>query len=143
MIAIDPGEHIGIVYGNFEESKVEGLTIEGDKRNLLLWNLLEKLNPDLIVYESFALRQSAAMKMVGSKFITIEVIGVIKLYCQLKNKNIMDLLPFAKKYCGFTDSPKDPKYKEINMVDNQLISEHTRDAYRLYNYYKLFGKKLQ
>ena len=142
VIAIDPGEHIGIVYKDLD-SAVFGLTIEGEQRNLQLWTLLFQLKPDVVVYESFALRQSAALKLVGNKFITTEVIGVIKLYCQWSKVQLVELQPSSKEYCGFSDSPKDPRFLEIKMVRGQKITEHTRDAYRLFNYYRLFGKKLK
>lgn len=137
-MTIDPGEHIGIVYtkNNF----IVGTTIEGDDRNSQLWFLLNEVKPTEIVYEKFALRASAAQKLVGNKFITCEVIGVIKLYCQLnKYVHLVGLDPYVKEYCGFSSNPKDPHYQDIEMLGNK-ITEHVRDAYRLYNYKKLFIK---
>ena len=156
VVAIDPGEHIGVVIAKTfsigelkkdldREYRARGITIEGDNRNIQLWRLLEAEKPDIIIYESFALRGDIANHLVGNKFVTCEVIGCIKLYFQLKNESLniklVSLLPGSKEYCGFSDSPKDPQFKNIEMIEG-TISEHVRDAYRLYRYYKLFGSKI-
>ena len=142
VMVIDPGDHIGVVIA--ENGVVGALTIDGDNRNAKLWGLLCHYQPSTIVYESFALRANVAQKLVGSKFITCEVIGVIKLYAQLKplEVTLKALLPSVKEYCGFSSNPKDTHYTEIQMLDDQRITEHVRDAYRLYSYYKLFGDKI-
>lgn len=138
IVTIDPGDHIGIILRDaFHE--IHGQTIEGVDRLIQLWKYLVDVRPDHIVFERFALRAKSAQKLVGNTFITCEVIGVIKLYCQLNNINYTELLPSSKEFCGFSSSPKDPRYLDIKMDNNQKISEHVRDAYRLYNYYKLFG----
>ena len=156
VVAIDPGEHIGVVIAQTfsigelkkdldREYLARGITIEEDNRNIQLWRLLEAEKPDIIVYESFALRGDISKHLVGNKFVTCEVIGCIKLYFQLKSESLhiklVSLLPSSKEYCGFSDSPKDPQFKNITMIEG-TISEHVRDAYRLYRYYKLFGSKI-
>ena len=156
VMAIDPGDHIGVAIAQTwsigepkkdfgEEYLARGITIEGEDRNAQLWKLLEAEKPDTIVYESFALRGNIAKHLVGNKFVTCEVIGCIKLYFQLKSEDpnikLVSLLPSSKEYCGFSDSPKDPQFKYVKMIEGN-ISEHVRDAYRLYRYYKLFGPKL-
>lgn len=142
-VAIDPGDHIGIVWTSDGDNKVHGLTFDGEHRLEKLWMLFECLQPKTVVYERFALRANAAQKLVGSTFITCEVIGVIKLYCQLNNIEPIGLLPSCKEYCGFSSNPKDPKFKDVHMYRDEKITEHTRDAYRLYKYYKLFGDKIK
>lgn len=141
IISIDPGDHIGVVICNPEGTF--GLTIEGEERNRLLWELLIEHKPQLIIYEQFALRQRSAIKMVGNKFIVCEVIGVVKLYCQLKRLPVIELNPSTKEYCGFSSNPQDPHYKDIDMLKGQKISEHVRDAYRLYRYAMQFKVRYQ
>lgn len=136
IVAIDPGESIGLIW--YKDGQAWGETIRGDRRLLDLWAELSRRLPDIIVYEEFALRQSAAVKLIGNKFITCEAIGVIKLYAQLENVQLIPLIPANKEYCGFSSSPKDPKFKEIKMLHEQKITEHTRDAYRLFKYAELF-----
>ena len=138
VVAIDPGDHIGVVWRYGQEQDVSGLTLEGDDRYKQLWKLLDNLDPDVICYEVFALRQSAAMKLIGNRFITCEVIGTIKTYCQLKHIKLIELQPVNKQYCGFTSKPSDPEYKKVVMLPEQKITEHTRDAYRLLRYAMLF-----
>lgn len=138
VMTIDPGDHIGIIWTE-DHKNVLGRTIEGDDRLKQLWRLLLSIQPEEIIFEKFALRASAAQKLVGNTFITCEVIGVVKLYCQLNNVAIICLTPSCKEYCGFSSNPKDPHYKKITMVSGEKITEHVRDAYRLYSYYRLFG----
>lgn len=140
VIAIDPGESIGIV-SRTEKEIVYGTTITGEFRLAHLWALLRDRNPKIIVFEEFALRQSAASKLVGNKFITCEVIGVIKLYAQRTGCILIPLIPANKEYCGFSSNPKDPHFQEITMVGGEKITEHTRDAYRLLRYAELFKLK--
>lgn len=137
VITLDPGESIGFIWDDYD-GKVWGATIKGDDRLKDLWEELELRQPQTIVYEEFALRQSAAIKLIGSKFIICEVVGVIKLWAKLNNAKIVPLIPANKEYCGFSSNPKDPQYQNIRMMYGQKITEHTRDAYRLYKYARLF-----
>ena len=148
VMSIDPGDHIGVII-QMKTGEIVGCTLVGKKRNQYIWELLNAVKPNVICYEQFALRASAAKKMVGNKFFTCEVIGVIKLYCFENNLQLNEIFPSCKEYCGFSSNPKDPKYKEIeienskswnvlrNMECEEKITEHVRDAYRLYTYYKL------
>lgn len=140
IMAIDPGEHIGIVI-RAENGVVWGCTLEGEDRNRKLWRLLCDEQPDAVVYEIFALRQSAASKLVGNRFITCEVIGAIKTYCMVHSVSWGELQPMCKEYCGFSSNPKDAHYSNIQMLWGQRITEHTRDAYRLLRYFELFRQK--
>lgn len=137
IVVIDPGEHIGFIYNN--ENGTYGMTIVGSDRNKSLWTQLNVIKPDIIVYEKFALRANMANKLVGNKFITCEVIGVIKLFSQMHDTKLVELDPFVKEYCGFSSNPKDEHYNDIILLDEK-ISEHVRDAYRLFSYYKIFNK---
>lgn len=139
IMAIDPGESIGVVLR--VDEKVYGCTIATELRLKRLWSTLQVNNPDIIVFEEFALRQSAAKKLVGNKFITCEVIGVIKLYSQLYDCSLLSLIPANKEYCGFSSNPKDPHFQKISMLSGEKITEHTRDAYRLLRYAELFKLK--
>ena len=141
IVAIDPGESIGICFT--QDNEVYGLTIKEDTRLLSLYEWLTQYVPQVVVYETFALRQSAAAHLVGNKFITCQVIGVIELYClQHPEVKVVRLQPANKEYCGFSASPDDPQFRNIKMANEQKITEHTRDAYRLYRYAKLFRKEL-
>ena len=146
IMTIDPGDHIGTLIIEKDDKDNElcilGRTLEGDNRNFQLWRYMCEMRPDLIIFERFALRANAAQKLVGNTFITCEVIGIIKLFSQLYEVKTVELLPSCKEYCGFSSSPKDPRYQDIYMYKDEKISEHVRDTYRLYSYYKLFGEKL-
>ena len=139
ILAIDPGESIGIVMRT--DTKVYGTTITEPFRLRRLWNLLNTNKPDIVVFEEFALRQSAANKLVGNKFITCEVIGVVKLYSQTTGCPLVPLIPANKEYCGFSSNPKDPHFQEITIFSGEKITEHVRDAFRLLRYAELFKLK--
>ena len=139
IMAIDPGESIGVVLRTADA--VHGCTISTDLRLRRLWTVLESNRPDVVVFEEFALRQSAAKKLIGNKFVTCEVIGVIKLYAQKYGCLLIPLIPANKEYCGFSANPKDPHFAEIKMVQGEKITEHTRDAFRLLRYAELFKLK--
>lgn len=141
IVSIDPGESIGYICSDNECTEVYGATFKGEGRLKELWAELCSLRPTIIIYEEFALRQSSAIKLVGNKFITCEVIGVIKLWAQLYGAKLIPLIPANKEYCGFGSNPKDEHYKKIKMLWYQKITEHTRDAYRLFCYAKLFKLK--
>lgn len=144
ILVIDPGEHIGLIYVEQYDDRptlIEGWTIAGEERLKHFWHTITFTKPDIVVFEKFALRAKSAQKLVGNTFITCEVIGLIKLYCQLYDVEPIELLPSCKEYCGFTSNPKDPHYKDILIRPEEKITEHVRDAFRLYNYYKLFGNK--
>ena len=137
VMTIDPVDHIGVLL--VDDESIRGITLEGYDRNLQLWTLMNKEDPNVVVFEHFALRAKSAMQLVGNTFVTCEVIGVLKLYCQLhKQVKLVELQPGNKEYCGFSSKPSDPRYKEITMMEGQRISEHVRDTYRLYNFYRLF-----
>ena len=145
IFAIDPGESIGLIWIDDsvraeKDVDVWGCTLKDD-RLTNLWDEFERRQPNLIIYEEFALRQSAAAKLVGNKFITCEVIGVIKLWAALHYVPLIALRPAAKAYCGFSSNPKDPQFANIKMMYGQRITEHARDAYRLCRYAKLLKLK--
>ena len=154
VIAIDPGDHIGVII-QLKNGNILGCTLVGAKRNLYIWELLNYYKPDEVLYEVFALRASAAKKLAGNKFFVSEVIGIVKLYCFINNLELNEVFPSSKEYCGFTDSPKDPHYAVIKIEHSanssclaryeceKEITEHVRDAYRLYAYYKLFGGRFK
>ena len=154
VMAIDPGDHIGIVI-KLSDGNILGCTLVGTKRNMYLWKLLNMVKPDMICYEQFSLRANAAKKMVGNKFFTCEVIGVIKLYCFVNDIPLNEIFPSCKEYCGFSSNPRDPRYKQINVCNSknwdwlrgmeceEKITEHVRDAFRLYTYFKLFGGRFK
>lgn len=139
VMTIDPGDHIGLLY--VDVCGIHGATLDGEYRLIKFWKYIDMVHPDVVVYERFALRADKAKKLVGNTFATCEVIGLIKLYCQLNNIEPVELIPADKEYCGFSSNPKDPHYQCIKFNHGEKITEHVRDAYRLYSYYKLFKEK--
>ena len=146
IITIDPGDHTGTLRTTIYDDKEYhcGRTLYGENMHKDLWDMIESFKPNTIVFERFALRAGSAIQQTGSTFITCEMIGIIKLYHKLHPEvELVELQPANKEYCGFTASAKDPHYQVIQMGVNEKISEHVRDTFRLYSYWKLFGDRFK
>ena len=111
LLTFDPGETTGwcfladgdIVGGSFPEWRdVHSLVVEHE--------------PEMVVYESFHLRQNAAYRLIGSSFPTCQVIGVIK-YVALEAGLPIDSQPPAMR-------------TGIVLVRVPGFNEHARDALR-------------
>ena len=140
IISIDPGDHIGIVYCTYSidnPMSVKGTTFEGSDRNMKLWDLLNDFKPDVIIFEQFALRPGMATKLAGNKFITCEVIGVIKYVCTELNIPIVEQAPSVKKYFGGFKSD----WEQVKQTPGFKLTEHVKDAYQHLKYFERNGLK--
>jgi len=99
LIALDPGETTGVAV--FEDVEL-ALSFQ-DRLGLSdMWGLLISQRPDVVACEEFRLRAESARSLVGSTFFTIELIGVIKLYCAIyKCILIMQSPACAKGLIGY------------------------------------------
>lgn len=127
ILAMDPGEHTGWVFGDDVGNLIEAGTIV--RNHVACGNLIKRLQPDKIVYESFQLYPALAQKLAWNTFYTCEEIGIIKYVAECKNIPIETQQPAIKKYAG-SDLPD---YKNFRKV--KAVTEHTHDAYQHYLYY--------
>ncbi len=129
ILAIDPGEATGWVWHDTDRNFWKGGTITHNR--VEIWNLLNK-PIDVIVCETFQLYASHARTLIGSKFYTCEIIGLIKLIVdQWPTISLIEQGASVKKYAGATT--KDAIWQSIK--HQPTATEHTFDAYQHMKYY--------
>lgn len=140
ILAFDPGESTGWCYQD-ARGKVCGGTAR--KSHMEVWKLIVAANPDIVVLESFKLYPNKAQSLSWNSFYPCEVIGVIKVTCDLLGIPWVEQAPSVKKYFG--GFPKDWETIAYLPVELELFSkgvtEHTKDAYMHYRYFLRNGLK--
>ena len=134
-IALDPGNSTGYCYRDSKcPDKLFGGTLP--ENHAYVWNILNNLNPDIIIYETFQMYPGKAQKLIWNSFYPVEVIGVIKLWAMTHpNCVLVGLQPSVKKF-ALANSELE-LWKTVNIVDGtNKATEHTRDAVRLLRYYE-------
>lgn len=126
ILVLDPGNHTGWLFQD-EEGNLSAGTL--GENHAAAGKFILRLKPHKIVYETFQLYPSRATKMHWNSFYPCEVIGIIKFCAAICGATLIGLQPSVKKYAAT------PKWKE-HLVDTEYpITEHMRDAWRLYDYY--------
>lgn len=126
VLVLDPGNHTGWLYRNNEGGLSAG-TLGED--HFALGKFILELKPAIIVYETFQLYPSRAAKMNWNSFYPCEVIGIIKFCAALYSAMLVGLPPSSKKFAAA------PKWLEYGVTTEKPITEHMRDAWRLYDYW--------
>lgn len=126
ILVLDPGNSTGWFYRNAEGEMFSG-TIKASHADI--YDLIDTLKPNTIVYETFQLYPSRAQKMSWNSFYPCEVIGIIKVLAVKQNCRLVGLQPSVKKYATA------PTWENVQLVDNGKVTEHMRDAWRLFDYY--------
>lgn len=132
ILVLDPGNSTGWVMYNSLTKQTVGGTFKEDF--LALEILFAAYEPDLVIYESFALYPGLAKSMSWNTFYPCEVIGVIKYLSLVHMIEILDQNPSVKKYAGNVN------FKDI---EGENITIHTKDAYLHLAYYlRIRGEKI-
>ena len=134
VLVFDPGEHTGWCYQNRN-----GLLCGGTakKSHEEVAQLIERSNPDIVVFERFNLYPQMAKSLAWNSFYPCEVIGVIRYLCNKYDIPMVEQAPSIKKYFGGFRTDWD--YLKAHSND---VTEHTKDAYQHYRYFILnSGKK--
>ena len=131
VIALDPGNSTGWCLRT-DDGRLIGGTV-GELHHDV-WELLNKYDPGTVVYETFQMYPGKAQKLIWNTFYPCEVIGVIKLWCMVHERNLVGLQPSVKKF-ALANSELD-LWKTIERVEGQPATEHMRDAVRLLRYYE-------
>lgn len=122
ICAIDPGETTGLVVFDSDTSTI--IHAQAIKLNHLdLYDGLINEAPDLIVYERFSLYSHKAESLIHNEFYTVQLIGVIQLYCQLFN-----IIPVIQTAAQAKSIWSDDKLKQYPQYWTN--SRHSRDATR-------------
>lgn len=122
IVAIDPGAKHTAVAALYQLPTVEiqCLTVDTELFSVVLWEVLCRLSPDVVVLEKFALYPWMAKAQAWSTFRTVEVIGVVRLWCETEPAQLV-LQTAAERKSVKTRDLKE-KYG-IECADN-----HQRDA---------------
>lgn len=141
LIAFDPGETTGIALINLDESgnfvSIEAMTQVSHKDQISWFAEFNRTYPDLeiveVVYELWITYRQHAQRQIGSKQITSQVIGQIKMWANMRgvpdNKIVAQkasILPVARKWSGVV-GPK------------QHSQSHRFDAFN-HGYYYLYSE---
>lgn len=125
VVALDPGVTTGIARGiiNDHDNSVIIKYFQEAYNELELYHYLEAERSDFLVYESFQYRPGKAKPSVNLR--PVELIGVIKLYGQLRlHYNSLYAQSAATGKAFWTDD----KLKAENLYDKRY--RHGRDACR-------------
>lgn len=126
ILALDPGESTGWCYLNIFDQMKAGTA---PKDHEAVMRLIQDLQPNRVVYESFNLYPGKAQKLIWNSFYPCEVIGVIKLVCQIQGIPVVVQAPPVKKYAG----PLPQKFVDLSRTEK--LTEHSKDACQHLCYY--------
>lgn len=126
VLALDPGESTGWCYLDRDNKMLAGTE---PKEHLKVYQIIESLDPDIVVYETFNLYPGKAQKLIWNSFYPCEVIGVIKAVCACNCIDLVGQAPSIKKYAG----PLPQKY--IKLSERTKLTEHSKDACQHLCYY--------
>lgn len=137
ILALDPGESTGWCFLDRENNMQAGTA---PKSHISVAKLLDDLDPDIVVYETFKLYPSKAQSLLWNSFYPCEVIGVIEYKCALKGMlsgtagehyrpQVIRQAPAVKRYAG-------PLPKAFAQLSKQTkLTEHSKDACQHLCYY--------
>ncbi len=125
VLGIDPGNTTGIAIIRYENGSFNLQRSEIIRDHLNMWHLLYEINIDRIVMESFHLYENRARAQVNSSFYTVEVIGIVKLWCQIHD------CPLKLQTAQYGKSVWDDKHlKKFGLWPTGPNARHERDAIR-------------
>lgn len=122
IVALDPGGTVGFAY------QTSGSLGYGEVKSDRTWQLLDKLEPDILVAERFVHRRVEYFDPTP-----IEVIGVIKEWARQHNMPVVWQTAHQGKHF-FTDARLKERGRYV------VGKPHARDAIRHLLYYQEFGK---
>jgi len=129
IIALDPGNSTGWVFYDDVTKEIKGGTIPESLTDMYV--MLETLEPTVVILERFALYPDKAKSLSFNTFYPVEVIGVIKLWCQMVEITPIIQGADKKKYSGGLDD----NFILLKQITGKECTEHTKDAYLHLRYY--------
>lgn len=137
VIALDPGNSTGWCSRDVFNDLIGGTIGENHSE---VYTLLNAINPDIVVYETFQMYPGKAQKLFWNTFYPCEVIGVIKLWVMQHPKiKLVGLQPSVKK---FALGPNELELWKTVRLRDEKSTEHLRDAVRLLRYFERHQKML-
>lgn len=133
ILVFDPGESTGWCFQD-TDGKLWGGTAK--RKHEEVAQLIENLQPDIVVFERFNLYPQKAKSLAWNSFYPCETIGIIRFLCDRYKIPYVEQAPGIKKYFG--GFKEDWDRLKFNSVE---VTEHTKDAYQHYRYFLLNGAK--
>lgn len=145
VICFDPGDHTGWIFRD-DAGRLQGGTVFHGKN---IWQdifdlrvLMDKLKPDVIVYETFHLYPGAAAHLAHNEFYPVQIIGVlltIAYHVGILPERVVRQAPSVKRFSGGLDQ-RWKNYVQEHPGDADR-TEHTKDAYLHLRYFELFNER--
>lgn len=126
-VAFDPGLTTG--YCVFSDGNI--VTYDQVKFLELVGILEELPKPDVVIYENFQLFKHKAKQQIGSKFETVQAIGMIKSWAKRNGAEVIEQKPEIKKIAQM--------WTGMKPTGSHNVNSHWVDAYNHGMYY-LIGK---
>lgn len=148
IVCFDPGNHTGWVAQDLDTGKMEAGTLLEETMMEGLIDIFDKLQPEIVVFETFNLYPGMSKHLAWNSFYPVEVIGQIKLLCKMRGiTKVVGQAPSIKKFAGqpTRDEVADlrERCKHSNSALWGLFTEHTKDAWLHLLYFGRFsGGKL-
>ncbi len=125
VLGVDPGNTTGIAIISRGENSFAFEHSDVIVDHVNMWHLLYEFQFDRVVMESFHLYENRAKAQVNSSFYTIEVIGIVKLWCQIND------IPLKLQTAQYGKSVWDDKHlKKFSLWPTGPNAKHERDAIR-------------
>lgn len=145
IVCFDPGNHTGWVAQDTETGKMEAGTLLEETMMEGLIDVFNKLQPEIVVFETFNLYPGMAKSLSWNSFYPVEVIGQIKLLCKMNGiTKIVGQAPSIKKYAGQPTRAEVADLRERCKHSNSalwgIFTEHTKDAWLHLLYFRRFKK---
>lgn len=126
ILAIDPGNTSGFCEF-YHPKEFKSFSVEKDL--VRIHEEIKERDPDIVVFERFALYPAFAKYLVWDEMYTSQVIGVIKYTCKSLGIPYVSFAASAKEYVEY---PKEYTFR----------SDHEKDAYgHAWNYYMKSNSK--
>ena len=129
-MAFDPGATTGVCELDMKTYDIQSYNITSDDVHVIVWETVEMVRPDCIIYERFDYRPYQKV----ADLTPVEVIGVLKLYAQYYVKVDLVAQQQLKGGRGFWT---DDKLKNIGLYHSGEHG-HSNDAVRQMLYYVTF-----
>ena len=134
ILCLDPGDHTGWAFLDRDDTFSCG-TVDKQKDSVNHLRLVAErifvLNPDIVVFETFALYPSMAKSLAWNSFFPCEVIGAIRLTSTRVGCEVVGQAPSVKKYAG----PLPKKFYDYIDYYGEKVTEHCKDATQHLCYY--------
>lgn len=129
-MAFDPGATTGVCELDMKTYDIRSYNIDQEDVHVIVWEWIHMVEPTCIIYERFDYRPHQKT----ADLTPVEVIGVLKLYAQLRP--VVDLVP-QQQLKGNRGFWTDDKLKNIGLYHSGEHG-HSNDAVRQMLYYVTF-----